>query len=425
MSNMKKIPDSVDVVVVGGGIIGCSTAYYLARSGVRVALCEKGRIAGEQSSRNWGFIRKQGRDQAELPLMIHSLGLWHDFVAALNEDIGFYVGGTIYLSATETRHKDNLAWLEIAKAHDLDTQYLTQTELHALVPDIHGQSCGALFTPSDARAEPGLATRAIANQARARGTVLLEQCAVRGLDIVGGGVAGVVTEYGRIKSSAVVCAGGAWSSYFCRHIDLLFPQLKVIGSVMATVPGQLVAQQSVWSNGLGLRRRMDGGYNVAYGGSSSCQITPDYIRFLNAFFGTWKNSKEEVSVRFGKRFFTELRWPSKWSFDKITPFEKERMLNPAPDMDLLDKAYHRMAETFPALQGIAVSQRWAGMIDVTPDELPIISNVEHLPGLTVSTGYSGHGFGIGLGAGQVTAQLVTGQPLAVDIAPLSLNRFSC
>ena len=84
-----KIPDATDVVVIGGGIIGCCTAYYLAREGIRVVLCEKGEIAGEQSSRNWGFIRKQGRDPAELPLMIYSMKLWHELNKDLDEDIGF------------------------------------------------------------------------------------------------------------------------------------------------------------------------------------------------------------------------------------------------------------------------------------------------------------------------------------------------
>ena len=91
------LPEVADVVVVGGGIIGCSTAYYLSQQGVSVVLCEKGSIAGEQSSRNWGFIRKQGRDPRELHLMIHSLELWQALDQTLSEDFGFYKGGTLYL----------------------------------------------------------------------------------------------------------------------------------------------------------------------------------------------------------------------------------------------------------------------------------------------------------------------------------------
>ncbi|WP_423910782.1 NAD(P)/FAD-dependent oxidoreductase [Candidatus Spongiihabitans sp.] len=423
MPESNKIPEAVDVVVIGGGIVGSSTAYYLARNGISVALCEKGEIACEQSGRNWGFIRQQGRDPVELPLMIHSLALWHELVGELDEDIGFHVGGTLYLSETEQRYQSNLAWLKHAKVFNLDTHFLSLGDLQALIPGIQGQSRGALCTPSDACAEPTLATRAIAKRAKQHGATILNQCAVRGIDIEAGRVAGVVTEHGRIRAPAVVCAGGAWSSYFCRHLDLVLPQLKVTGSVMATAPAALITQLSVWRSGLGLRRRMDGGYNVAYGGSSTCDLTPDYLRFFRDFFHAYKNSKEQVSLKIGNRFFTELRWPAKWSFDQITPFEKERILNPNPDIKLLNKAYRLLGQTFPQLKGIEIKQRWAGMIDVTPDQLPVISTVDRIPGLTLSTGYSGHGFGIGLGAGNVTAKLAIGKTPAVSLDAFSMDRL--
>jgi glycine/D-amino acid oxidase-like deaminating enzyme len=73
-----RLPEKVDIVIIGGGVIGVFSALYLARSGKRVLICEKGRIAGEQSSRNWGWIRQHGRDRAELPIMMQSLRLWHE-----------------------------------------------------------------------------------------------------------------------------------------------------------------------------------------------------------------------------------------------------------------------------------------------------------------------------------------------------------
>ena len=97
------IPSSADVVIVGGGIVGVSTAYFLARKGVSVALFEKGRIAGEQSGRNWGWVRQQGRSPVELPLMIQSLGIWQGLSAEVGEDLGFRQGGSLYLAETLTR----------------------------------------------------------------------------------------------------------------------------------------------------------------------------------------------------------------------------------------------------------------------------------------------------------------------------------
>ena len=83
------VPQMVDVAVIGAGIAGTATAYFLARAGVSVLLCEKGRVAGEQSSRNWGWIRKQARDAAELPIVIESQGIWAGLAEEIGEDVGF------------------------------------------------------------------------------------------------------------------------------------------------------------------------------------------------------------------------------------------------------------------------------------------------------------------------------------------------
>ncbi len=423
MNGSNKQPESADAVVIGGGIIGTSTAWFLARQGLNVVLCEKGIIAGEQSSRNWGFIRKQGRDPHEIPLMVHSLEIWEDLYTRSKADIGFHKGGTLYLSETEKRYQANQAWFEHAKTFGLDSRFLSRQELQTLVPEIQEQKLEALYTPSDARAEPELATRAIADVAQSNGATILEQCAVRGIDVEAGKVSGVVTEQGRIKTSTVVCAGGVWSGYFCRHLDIVFPHLKVISSVMATEATSFSMQQSLWSSGLGMRKRQDGGYNIAFGGSSDCEITPDFIRFCNRYISSYRHSKETVSLKLGSRFFKELSWPKKWSFDQKTVFEKERMLDPRPNEKLLNEAYQLLGKTFPNLKNIAIAKKWAGMIDVTPDELPVISEVSNLPGLIISTGFSGHGFGIGPGAGKVTAELAMGKIPTIDISCFSLSRL--
>ena len=105
------LPGATRVVVVGGGVAGVSTALFLAEWGVPVVLCEKGRVAGEQSSRNWGWIRRQGRDPRELPLMLESLALWRRLASELDEDIGFRQAGCTYLCATDEELATREAWL--------------------------------------------------------------------------------------------------------------------------------------------------------------------------------------------------------------------------------------------------------------------------------------------------------------------------
>ena len=416
-------PQQVEVVVIGGGIAGCSCAYFLARAGCRVALCEKGEIGAEQSSRNWGFVRKQGRAPAELPLMMHSLDIWRSLETELQASFGFFQGGTLYLSDNEQRYAAHQAWLEQAGCYRLDSRFLRRQELEQLLPAIRRQRYEVLYTPSDACAEPDQVMAALAAGCRRQGVQVLTQCAVRGVDVEAGRVAGVVTEHGRIRAAQVVVAGGAWSSYFLRHLGIVLPQLKVIGSVMATVPAANLLQQNIWGRALGLRRRRDGGYNVAFGGQSNADLTPDYLRFLGRFLPTLRASKETVSLTFGRRFWQELMWPQRWNFDRPTPFEAIRTLNPPPDLKLLARAHQHLGEVFPALRGLKIARSWAGMIDVTPDELPVIDRVEQLPGLFVSTGYSGHGFGIGPGAGKVVSELVSGQTPAVDLSAFRLSRL--
>ena len=118
---MSLIPEKSDVVIIGGGIIGVSTAYYLAKYGVSVTLIEKGEIAGEQSSRNWGFVRQQGRDPAEIPTIMRSLVLWKGLSKELGEDIGFKQAGVFYLANTQQQVADYEDWLNYAKEYQINS----------------------------------------------------------------------------------------------------------------------------------------------------------------------------------------------------------------------------------------------------------------------------------------------------------------
>src|SRR5271157_5641734 len=114
-----EVPARTGVVVIGGGIIGTSTAFFLARKGVPVVLCEKGHIAGEQSSRNWGWCRKMGRDPRELPLAIEALRLWGGLNEAIGAETGFRRCGIMFLCKTQADVAERAAWLEAAQPYQL------------------------------------------------------------------------------------------------------------------------------------------------------------------------------------------------------------------------------------------------------------------------------------------------------------------
>lgn len=418
-----KLPLETDIVIIGGGIVGVSTAWFLARQGVRVVLCDKGPIAGEQSSRNWGWVRQQGRDPRELQMMINSRRIWQTLEKDIGEDVGFSECGCLFLADTD-KDMDSLAtWLPIAKEHGLDTRMISGSELDAQVDGGSQRWRGALYTASDCRAEPHKAAPAIARAAEREGAVVLSHCAVRGIETSGGTVSGVVTEHGAIRASKVLCAAGAWTRLFCRSLGIGVPQLKVRGTVARTAPGPEVLRGCVFDNRLGIRRRQDGGYTLAHGAVLDHCITPTTFRYMFKFLPALRQEFNVLRLSIGREFWDELTTPSRWPLDKPSPFEGTRVLDPAPNATVLGQIKENLAEVFPALAGLDIVESWAGMVETTPDVLPIIGEQPDLPGFYIATGLSGHGFGIGPGAGEVIAAVLTGNDPGIDMSHFRLQRF--
>jgi glycine/D-amino acid oxidase-like deaminating enzyme len=418
------LPQRADVVIIGGGIIGTSSALFLAQKGISVALCEKGHIAGEQSSRNWGWCRKMARDPREIPLIIESLRLWERMNETVEAETGFRTCGIMYLGETAAELAQLEAWLEHARQYQLDTRLIGGDEVAERLPGLAKKWAGALYTASDGKGEPQLAAPAIANAARRLGAGIHTHCAVRGIETAAGRVAGVVTEKGRIACQSVVLAGGAWSRLFCGNLGVELPQLKVLGSVMRTEKLEGGPEISASGGLFGYRKRMDGGYTVATLGVRTIDLVPDNFRLLFDYLPAARLHWKKLRFRFGNRFAEEWRMKRRWSLDEATPFEAVRTLDPAADPFVLDRARADIAASFPAFRDIKIAETWGGMIDVMPDAIPVISAVDQVPGFFIATGFSGHGFGIGPGAGRLVADMVAGGPTIVDPMPFRLSRFT-
>jgi glycine/D-amino acid oxidase-like deaminating enzyme len=418
-----ELPARTGVVVVGGGIIGASTAFFLARKGVPVVLCEKGHIAGEQSSRNWGWCRKMGRDPREIPLAIESLRIWQELNTLTGAETGYRESGIAYLCKTEDEMAKHAAWLEHARPYQLDSRLISRDEAMRVLPGLSGDWIGALYTPSDGRGEPQKAAPAIAEAARRHGAAIFTHCAVRGIETQAGRVAAVVTEKGRIACDSVVLAGGVWSRLFCGNLDLRLPQLKVMSSVMRTEPFDAGVETSCSGFGFGLRKRLDGGYNVASWSGNVVDIVPDSFRFFADFMPSLRMEWRKMRLRVGRKFIEEWQVPRHWSLDAASPFERVRTLDPEPYGPILDQARTNVTAAFPAFRDMKVAESWGGVIDVTPDGVPVISGVDTLPGFYIATGFTGHGFGIGPGAGRLMAEIVAGDAPVVDPTPFRYSRF--
>ena len=419
-----KLPAKTDVVIIGGGIIGASTALELAERGISVVLCEKGIIAGEQSSRNWGWCRQMGRDPREIPLAKLSLKLWGKMNERTDGETGFQQCGILYLCDTPAQLAKREQWLNNhALPQGLPSKILSSDETDKLTPGSSSPWTGALFTEDDGRAEPQKATAAIANAARSKGAQLFTNCAVRGIEQSAGMISAVITEKGKINCDTVVLAGGAWSRRFCTNAGLQLPQLTVLNSAMRSAPLDAALPHSTAGDEFAVRKRLDGGYTIAHGIISIADIVPDSFRLAGKFLPALRAEIKNLNYRIGSRYIEEARFARFWNMDEVSPFEITRILDPEPSDRLLGRAYKSLVKRFPVFDKIHIKERWAGIIDVTPDAVPVISAVDSIPGFYLATGFSGHGFGIGPGAGKLTADLITGTPHCVDPHPFRYERL--
>lgn len=419
----EKLPEAVDVVVIGAGIIGVAAAYHLAKKGRSVALIEKGHVGAEQSSRNWGWCRQQGRDRHEIPLARVSLEMWGGLREEIGADLGFRRQGVLWVTKDAKELAGWERWADVAREQQVHSRMLSKAEIAERLPGSTEGWLGGMETPSDGRAEPSMAAPALAGGARRLGVQLFQNCAARGLETKGGAIESVVTERGRIRTSAVLLAGGAWSTLFCRRHGIDLPQAMVNGTAFRTTPAASITEGALGTPGYCMRRREDGGYTVALRGRGTLNLTPEGLRYARQFWPTFRQRAAKLKIRVGKPFLDGLMAGASWSLDKESPFERTRVLDPSPDMTLISEALAMLSTAYPQLAGIGCAEAWGGTIDSTPDAVPVISGVDKLKGFYLATGFSGHGFGIGPAAGRLAADLVAGDAPIVDPHPYRYSRL--
>jgi len=419
------LPEAVDVVVIGGGIAGVATAWFLAQRGKKVLVAEKGRVAGEQSSRNWGWVRQQGRDWAELPIMMESNRIWRGLAEETGEpDLAFTQSSNIKLAESAETLAGYEAWRELSMQHQLETNILTADEVAKRFPDVSGNFVGGMDTPSDGRGEPWLAVPALARAAQKKGVAVIENCAVRTLDLQGGRVTGVVTEKGRVACEQVLLAAGAWSTFFADNAGIDLPQLAVRSTAGRTEATQEFYSNNIYVPGLALRRRSDGGYTVSTGDIAEHYVSPKSFRYFTRFLALMKVASRDIQIRPAapKGYPGSWGMARRWSGDETTPFERMRVLNPEPSQKAVARMEERLPQRFPKLAGVRLAESWAGMIDVTPDAVPTLGALD-IPGLYVATGLSGHGFGIGPAVGRIMADVISGRDAGHDLSRFRPGRF--
>jgi glycine/D-amino acid oxidase-like deaminating enzyme len=174
---------------------------------------------------------------------------------------------------------------------------------------------------------------------------------------------------------------------------------------------------------LAIRRREDGGYTLAPCFNEHL-INRDSFLFMRSFAPALKDVWNDMKLRFGNDAPGGI-WPArKWRSDEVSPFEKSRVLNPLPTESTLTALKTRFERRLPGIKNVHLEQSWAGMIDATPDVVPVIDQLENFPGLFLGSGFSGHGFGIGPAAGRILADLIQGRDPGHDMTRFRSTRFA-
>jgi glycine/D-amino acid oxidase-like deaminating enzyme len=253
-----------------------------------VFVVEKGRVAGEQSSRNWGWIRQLGRDEAELPIMMEASRLWEQIDGETGNRTGFRRTGIMYLASTDKEMEERAKWLDVARRHQLDVRAIDGDEVAG--PDRHrgrrqamgrcglvAHRCPRRAVGCGARGGSAGAQRRCGHSRELRDPDLRNQA---------GKLSGVHTEHGFIAASQVVVAGGAWTSLLLRNMGIALPQLSVRSTVMRTAPMPEVYDGAALDEELALRRREDGSYTVSALDAHDLLIGPDSFRHLRTWLPT-------------------------------------------------------------------------------------------------------------------------------------------
>ncbi|KVM99758.1 NAD(P)/FAD-dependent oxidoreductase [Burkholderia stagnalis] len=412
-------PAEADVVIAGAGIMGCAAAYYLGLRGLKAVVLDKSRLAGQQSTRAWGFVRQQGREAAEVPLMMAGMRIWEGLEAALGFDLEWRQGGCLYIADNEADWASFQAWLNVAHDHGLDTRTLTPAQIGEHVNGLAAPALGGLYTASDGQAEPRRVAAAFAARAREAGARFFEGCGVTAIETAGGAVVGVMTERGAIRTSRVICAAGAASFRLLDALGIRLPQQAVRGTCMRTNVLPPVSASTIWGHGLGIRQRRNGAINLADDMQVDVDLTLGHLRGLSVFWPEFWSQREKFRLHLNGAAWRDLVARIGGGPGPIEPRDPQ----PQPNRAHAPRALAKLKAIFPALKDVQVVEAWAGLIDVLPDGIPVIDAPGTPAGLAIATGFCGHGFAMGPIVGRLLAEWVdTGAP-SLDLAAFRARRF--
>jgi sarcosine oxidase subunit beta len=372
---MSPLPASAEVVVVGGGVIGTSTAFHLAEAGVDVCLVEKGELAGGSTSRAAGGFRAQFSDPLNIALGLRSIEAFTRFGERPGHEIDLHQVGYLFLL---DREEDVAAFRESTALQNelgVPSRFVDLDEVRRLCPlaGLDGV-LAATFCPLDGHASPEAVVQGYAAGARARGAAVETGCAIAGIRIESGEVVAVETSLGVVETGTVVCAAGVWSPEIAALVGIELPVQAYLREVGFTGPAQ------------GLPERIP--------------LTVDFSSGL--YF-----HREGPGLLFG-----------------MADPEQRPGLDVPSDPAWLEKVIAVAERRLPSLLDMGMAGGWKGYYEVTPDHNALVGEAPAPSRFLYATGFSGHGFLQGPAVGEIVRDLVLGRTPFVDVTPLSTERFA-
>ena len=372
---------TADVVIIGGGCMGASTAYHLTRNGVRdVVLLEREPMLGMGSTgRNAGGVRHQFSSEANVKLSIESIRLFERFADEVGYEIDFHQDGYLFLLSNERDLADFRRNVEMQRRLGVDVKVLTPEEAQRMAPGLRVDGIiGATFCARDGIADPNGVTMGFAKAAQARGAEICRDTEVTGIRTQDGRVSGVETARGIVSTRRIVNAAGPHSREIGKMTGLEIPVFPYRRHVFITEPP-------------GTER----------------QVPASRIMVID-FETTFYFHREGAGILFGMSDRTE---PS--SYDTTVSWE------------FLEEVTRTAMTRLPALADAGIAHAWAGLYEMTPDAMPIIGPVQSLEGMFIVAGFSGHGFQHSPAAGRILAEMIAKEkPRDFDPALFSFERFS-
>jgi sarcosine oxidase subunit beta len=376
-----------DVIIIGGGCMGASTAYHLAKRGItRVTLIEREPVLGAGSTgRNAGGVRYQFSSEANIRLSIESIGVMERFQDEVGQTIDFHQDGYLFLLSEQANVESFQRNRALQQRLGIEVQWLTPDDAAKLAPGLRTDGVkGATFCNGDGIADPNGVTMGFAKAAQSMGVELVKETEVTGVRVANGRIQGVDTSRGPVDAPIVVNAAGPYAQRIGAMLGVDTPVTPMRHHIFIAQPASRPSDNP-----------------SAFPGAPSNHIM--VIDFETTFYF----HREGANLLFGMADRQEqpgFDLSVNWEFlERVTPIAVRRL---------------------PALADASISHAWAGLYEMTPDAMPIIGPAGEPDGYYLITGFSGHGFQHSPAAGRILADVIAGRDPKFDLTPFAYARFA-